>query len=460
VRIKAIFSLLLLTVVGAARAQSTPVVVEEKKTESTTVVIKEEPKPPAFEFAFHGFIGGTLYLQDSPTGISGGTQALWAASPGAPASNYVTDKAVFNGDVRQTRLNFSIKGPEVMGAIPKGVVEIDFYGAYQVTVGTAVPVCANAGCTTTTTVTNAAYNAFGQQSIMPRLRFAYAELNWENTTIWMGQQNNLFFATAPVSDAHITFPLGYATGNIGWRNPGFFLFERFGKGDMKSELALEVGASTWTFAGFNGSTAGGGFNYTAADASGLPMVELRYKLNSKMFNFWVAGHWSELDLNGPNVTVSQAPGSPSQSVNRTVLAGGGGLQLNLGPLTIYGTGWYGKNTGGLLGNLVQFLNANAAGAYTDLFGWGLDGQIGFNFTKELSLWYFIGTGQLINWAEARAHDYARLANVDNSLFLRYRVGGFSWSLEYVNFFTTNRLTATSNYSVHANQYAVTGQYYF
>jgi len=457
VRLKAILSLLLLTVVGAARAQSTPnVVVEERRLESVTVVVKEEPKPPAFEFAFHGFIGGTLYYQDSPTGLSGGQQALFAQPYALGQSNYTQDKPVFAGDVRQTRLNFSIKGPEVMGAIPKGVVEVDFFGALQVGgPGANVAACTNATCTATTTVNTYSYNAFGEQSVMPRLRFAYAELAWENTTIWMGQQNNLLFASAPTSDAHIAFPLGYATGNIGWRNPGFFIFQRFGSSDMKSELALEVGAATWTFAGVNATTAPGGFFTTAGSSSGLPAVELRYKLTSKAFSFWVGGHWNALDLNGPNVLASPTS-------NRTVLAGAGGMTLNLGPLTLYGTGWYGKNTGGLLGNLVQFNLTNAAvgDTYTDLFGWGVTGQVGLNFTKELSLWYLIGSGQLINWAEARRYGYARLANVDNSAMLRYRVGGFSWSFEWVNFFTTNRLNVAGNYAVRANQYGFTGQYYF
>jgi len=457
VRLKALFSLLLLGFVGAARAQTSPpatnVVVEEKKLESVTVVVKEEPKPPAFEFAFHGFIGGTLYMQDSPTGISGGQQALWAATPAAPASGYTTDKPVFNGDVRETRLNFSIKGPEVMGAIPKGVVEMDFFGAYQVAVGTQTA-CTNAACTTTGAV--AAYNAYGEQSVMPRLRFAYAELAWENITIWMGQQNHLMFATAPTSDAHIAFPLGYAGGNIGWRTPGFFFFWRMGSSDVKHELSFEIAAANWNFATFNGSTPGGGFNYTAASASGLPMVEARYKVDSKVFGFWLCGHWNALDLNGPNVVAST-----TTNTNRTVLAGGAGLRFNLGPITLYGTGWYGKNTGGLLGNLVQFNAANPTGGeFTDLFGWGATGQLGFNFTKELSLWYLIGSSQLVNWVEARQYAYARLRNVDNSLMLRYRVGGFSWSFEYVNFFTTNRLNLTGTYAVRANQYGFTGQYYF
>ncbi|HVP66293.1 MAG TPA: hypothetical protein VMT17_03420 [Anaeromyxobacteraceae bacterium] len=469
-RIKALFGLFLLSVVGAARAQTaqpTPnVVVEEKKLESVTVVVKEEPKPPAWEFGFHGFIGGMLYIQDSPTGLSGGGQALYAVPSAAGQSTYVTDKPVFSGDVRQTRLNFSMKGPEVMGAIPKGVVEIDFFGAYQVGVGTPATVCTNATCTTTAAVAPAAYNGFGEQSVMPRLRFAYAELAWENVTLWMGQQNHLMFATAPVSDGHIAFPLGYAGGNIGWRSPGFYAFFRFGSADVKSEFAVEIAEATWTFGGWNPGTAqsGGAFNFDAASASGLPMVEARYKLTSKVVQFWLCGHWNNLDLNGPNETVNSSSAA-SKATQRTVLAGGAGLQFNLGPVTLYGTAWYGKNTGGLLGNLVQF-NAVApagqplAGQYTDLFGWGMTGQVGFNFTKDLSLWYLIGSSQLVNWVEAQEYGYARLRNVDNSAMLRYRVGGFSWSFEWVNFFTTNRLNVTETYAVRANQYAINGMYYF
>lgn len=43
--------------------------------------------------------------------------------------NAKVDRMNWVGDVRQTRLNFSVKGPTVLGgATPTGVVEIDFFG--------------------------------------------------------------------------------------------------------------------------------------------------------------------------------------------------------------------------------------------------------------------------------------------------------------------------------------------
>jgi hypothetical protein len=414
------------------------------------------PAKPAFEFALHGFASASLYMQDANTYSSPGAGALSAASP---AGTYQTDKAVFGGDVRQTRLNFSVKGPQVMGATPKGVVEVDFFGAYQIAAGAPVSVsCVGvAGCPASgvTTVIPAAYGGSAEQSLIPRLRFAYVELAMGDHTFWIGQQNHLIFALNPTSLAHVTNPLGYLTGTIGFRTPGIFGFHRFGDADLRHEIAWEVAAAGWNF---GASATSGAFNaITSAGASGLPMVELRYTATAgKMASFWVAGHWNQLDLNGPDVVKSSCD-TGTACTTKQVISGAAGLKLSAAAFTLQGAGWYGKNTGALLGNLNQFTPATYVG---DLFGWGAWGQLGFNFTPELSLWYMIGSSQVLDWRYAEAQALTRLRNVDNSALLQYREGGLAIGLEYVNFFTTVRATATSHEVARANQLALTGNYYF
>ncbi len=435
-RLKLLTSIVLIGFAGAAAAQ--------------------EAAKPAFEFALHGFVSGTVYAQDANTYVSPGQQVLSAASP---AATYQTDKIIFGGDVRQTRLNFSVKGPQVMGATPKGVVEVDFFAAYQIAAGAPVSVsCVGVpGCPASgvTTVTPAVYGGSGEQSVIPRLRFAYAELDFGDTVFWIGQQNHLAFAAAPTSLTHIAFPLGYLTGNIGWRSPGLFGFHRFGDADLKHEFAWEIGAATWNF---GAAATSGPFNaITSAGASGLPMVELRYTTTAgKMANFWVVGHWNQLDLNGPDVVKNSCDtGTPCST--KQVISGAAGLKFATAGFTLQGAGWWGKNTGGLLGNLNQFTPATYVG---DLFGWGAWGQLGFNFTPEMSIWYMIGSSQVLDWNYAMAQNITRLRNVDNVLMLMYREGGFGMGLEYVNFFTTVRATATTHDVARANQYALTGNYYF
>ena len=191
-RIKALFSLATLGYAGLALAQATPaqnVVVEERKSETVTVVVKETPKPPAFVFELHGFTSVTMWVQDALFGVNSANP-----SNGQAALNVIktlpTDKVLFGGDIRQTRLNFSVRGPEVLGAIPKAVVEIDFVGGDSP-------------------------GGFGDVSVWPRLRTAYTELKWTSTTLIFGQQNMLTIPSIPQSVGHIAFPTAYTAGLVG-----------------------------------------------------------------------------------------------------------------------------------------------------------------------------------------------------------------------------------------------------
>src|SRR5882762_10224894 len=125
-------SVLLLAI---AIAGSTPAAAQEKSD---------------FTFAFHGYVAGSLYYQDQQIAPSNGQQTWFVTSQAN------THNRLFGGDVRTSRLNFSLAGPKVFaGATPKGVVEFDFSN-------------------------NAGPGTFGDASLLPRFRLGFAELNWEH----------------------------------------------------------------------------------------------------------------------------------------------------------------------------------------------------------------------------------------------------------------------------------------
>lgn len=414
----------------------------------TTVAQAQEAKPSPFTFALHGFVSMSGFMQDASTGLNGGQRALYAQAEPA------TDENALGFDVRQSRFNFSVKGPQVLGgATPSAVLEIDFMQGFG-------------------------DGAFGNVSLMNRMRLAYSELNWGNHRLAFGQLNDLTFAMAPTSLSHIAFPLGYGTGNIGWRRPGFWGFHTFAATpETKVEFAWEVGRSQW----LDASTVQAGQTYnnpndaSLGEASTLPAVQARLTLTQgKMFNIWVAGHWNRVDLDGV--------GNDTGLDDLDVVAGAAGAKLTAGPVTVAAAGWYGENTGPLLGNLVQFntpgwrANTSAAtpqppgtiappGPAVDVAAWGAWGQAGFNLTKQLSLWALYGV-QEPDEDDAKASRFARLKNETINVQAIYRDGGYALGAEWTNFKTDTATYAAapggflSSTEVEANQYMVTANYFF
>lgn len=419
------------------------------------------PPPPQWRFEMHGFAGGTVYVQDTGNSAmfpSGGQQALYMTSAAQPKA----DRLVLGGDVRQSRFNFSVAGPKVWGgAVPKAVLEIDFFNGWG-------------------------SGGYGDISVTPRMRISYAELNWGNHRLQVGQQNDISFAMAPVSLAHIAFPIGYGTGNIGWRRVGLFGYHTFGdisnKDSTKVEFAWEVGSSNWNDSGAPGpitvagcatapcgtvaqptngigqqvvGAAGDAWGNNYAAASAIPAVQARLTLlGGQNYSVFVGGHYSRLDRNGMNVAGNTVTGGISSDMD--IVAGFAGLKLALGPLTIAGTGFTGKNLAPLVGELIQF-QANTVG---DVHEYGFWGQIGLNFTKELSLWAF-GGAEVPNRPDAIAAKFTRLQNVTTSALLQYRDGGYAMGLEWVHFHTTTAPAAGfTDTAIDGNQFLFTGLYFF
>ncbi|MEI7703770.1 MAG: hypothetical protein WCK73_04140 [Deltaproteobacteria bacterium] len=433
-RLKALFSMAVIGYAGLAFAQAAPAqttVIEEKKTETVTVVVKETPKPPAFVFELHGFASVAGYFQDALFGAGQGGNALFVS--GVAGKAYDTDKPIFGFDIRQTRLNFSVRGPAVLGgAVPKAVVELDFYGSSEV----------------------ATVGGFSDVSVLPRLRTAYVELNWNEGRhiLQLGQQNMLTIGVIPQSLSHIAFPATYTAGTVGWRQPGFWGWHTFGD-DLKFEFAWSIQRSGWA----NSIPTPDGQN--AGITSGLPAFEARGKLIfGKMFNVWVSGHWQTVDRNGNN-----AIAVPAQYTDMVTALGTVGFNGNIGPIALAGSAWWGKNTGPLLGNILQFAPAAYFG---DIWGYGAWVQGGFNVTKNLSLWYTFGVDhpsyqdlfdvyQALGAAGQAA--MPRMRNMTQVVMARYQDGGFAMGAEWQY---TRTVDIRSVDPLLGNQITITGNYYF
>src|SRR3989442_14025312 len=149
-----------------------------------------------------GFINATMFYDHGLFGNFGqGQNAEYAA---APTAQPVTDKSILDGDVRNTRINFTFNSTPVLGKwAPRATLEADFFGAFPAT--PAPP--------------------FGDEQPQFRVRFAFVDLSNGRTTLRIGQFWSPMFGEVPVSLTHLAFPLGYgATGMVGWRFPGGFLF--------------------------------------------------------------------------------------------------------------------------------------------------------------------------------------------------------------------------------------------
>jgi len=409
-----------------------------------TSATAQDPSP--WKFEFHGFVSTSAYLQDNVTGTSVGGQIPFAAR-----ARVGTDKAIIGADVRQTRFSFAMSGPEVLGgAKPKAVIEFDFFGGYAPTGyigGTNTPNSASAP------------SQFGETNLLPRLRIAYAELNWGNTIIQAGQQNQLIItAQLPVALGHIAFPICTTAGCLGWRTPGFTLIQKLPMDGFNVEAAGQISRSNWNDARSLGSNGADSFGQ-----AGSPMFQGRVRLDGKASGLswmgYLVGHFASIDMTGPGLnangnggpplvpsgTAAPAPAYQANLANNNVaklqsVAGQIGGKVNFAPVTVAFNAYTGKNLANIIGDMFsQFQNANPAsgGAIGQIRAKGMWAQLGFDITKNWSAWLFYGNAK-INPEEAnRSLGNTRVANEVDAILLKYTEGAFSTGIDFANIKTSN-----------------------
>src|SRR5439155_14265904 len=226
-------AVLAVLMLGGARTTSAQQVVKLGEGETLTI---------------SGFVSATMFSDRGLFGGFGqGQNAEWAASP---ANQPASDKTFTDGDVRNTRINFTFSSTPVLGKwAPKATLEADFFGAFN------------------------GNPPFGDEQPQMRIRFAYVDLSNGRTTVRIGQYWSPLFGETPVSLTHIAFPLGYGSaGKIGWRYPGLFLYHDLTTGqsvNAQLQLAAFKGSGPFAAGNVRDSTnlIGNG------EASGLPELE-------------------------------------------------------------------------------------------------------------------------------------------------------------------------------------------
>src|SRR5437667_11372700 len=202
-----------------------------------------------------------------------------------------TDKTFTDGDFRNTRMNFTFAAQPVLGKwAPKATVELDFFGA-------------STGCP-----------PFGDEQPQIRGRLIFADLTNGRTTLRIGQDWSPSFAETPVSLTHIAFPIGYgASGEIGWRFPGVFLYQDLSAAGAPLNVQLQLAAMKGSGPRTPGPDTLAANNIGNGEASGLPQLEARLnfgKRSAKLsWSAYVVGHIDWKDTSGTGVTGSNMTGT-------------------------------------------------------------------------------------------------------------------------------------------------------
>src|SRR5438309_1288946 len=368
-----------------------------------------------------GFINGTLFNDVGLFSSFGqGQNAEIAAAPGvALTSQPGLNRGIFDGDVRNSRLNFTFNAPAVLGKwAPRATIEADFFGAFN-----GVP-------------------PFGDEQPQFRVRHAFVDLSNGRTTLRIGQYwAPLFGETAPfipVSLTHAAFPVGLGSSMIGWRFPGVFLFHDL---TPTNPLKLQLEVAALKGSGLPASGRDSANTIGSGEASGVPQIETRLNAARKFangsWNGFVVYHLDWKDVNGTGV--------PGYSITDWGVETG--QYIAVSSFTLHGSIYKGKGLGSQFGMITQF--------QPQIRGWGAWAQAGYDFTSHWSVWADYGIDQP-DYARFRTETggtLARQLSHVGSALLRFRAGRYAAGLEYFRSVTRWSTGVTS-----ADQYALSALY--
>jgi hypothetical protein len=351
---------------------------------------------------FKGFISATAFAQDQNFAFGNGQNAEWPIPP-----NTTVDEWFGGGDVRNTRLTMVFDGPKVVGDWKVGgTIEMDFFGGFN------------------------GIGAFSGQQPDPRLRLGFMDFGNGSTTIRIGQQWAPLFGNVAVSLSHIAFPLGYGSaGDIGWRFPGIFLYQKLTGKDaaVNADLVFAVQSGSWNCnypfttppETTNPNVCGNNnIDFQSAGNATWPQFEARFNLGGKMgdkstWSTYIVGHIDQKDLSGAGRSL------PNDKLTGSAVEIGAKFQI--GPVMIQGNGYTGHAIGHQFGMLSQFGKIQSTG------GWG---QIGFDFTRNWSLFGFWGI------EDPKDSDVFNSANnrLKNEMYvgmLRWKAGPYALGFEFL-----------------------------
>jgi hypothetical protein len=373
---------------------------------------------PGLSMQLHGFVSASAFGQNKAMTFGNGQNAEFPV-PGARGS-------LSGVDIRNTRFWLDFSGAKFAGDwTGGGRIEMDFFGGFNGT------------------------GAYSQQQPTPRLRQAYLDLDRASTgtKVRVGQQWELMFPldNVPASLAHVAFPLGFATGMIGWRFPGVVLMQDLNHGSSGTKWRLDLGA-------FEGHWSGPGDNVnymTAGNAGFRPQLEARLRAQGSNWVAYVAGHYSEIDLRGVGGT---APTPVKGSFSSTAYEIGG--KWTPGTWVFLGTAYTGRGMGQIFGDLAQFGDIKDTGAFV---------QIGDHFTPNWSAYAFYGvskpkTSDVVAWLGAGSA--GRLRSRQAALSLQYTQGPYDLGLEFMHAKLDSTSDGTDRRSTSGNQLSLSALWHF
>lgn len=415
-----------------------------------TSAAAQDPSP--YKFEFHGFVTGSLYMQDQVGGVQQSGQGLLFYAP-SPANHMPTlptaganqkSGTFVGGDVRQSRYIFSLSGPKAFaGATPKAYFEGDLLGGQG-----GAPLI---------------------ESWVWRIRAAYAQLTWDNAWLAAGQFSaNTAFAQLPDSVSHIANPYTFGGGSYGWRMIGF-------RGAYIVPMSAAKLTLTATVAGpkapndSNGATPAG---VGAGQVSGMPALELNANFEGKAGNvgYRVYGDvfYQSADLKGfggAGTGLTLGDGSVKTSFNSTGYVVGG--KVTFAPVYLAGNFYVGEGLGAWAGALLQ------QGAIKETGYWV---SLGGNATKELSAQVTYGvsapdekTVRLWGVGTAFANAAQKKENTVIAGQVKYMDAGYAFALEYISLSTkylqgtyAQYAAGTAAAAIKSDMYQIilTGGYFF
>jgi len=430
------------------------------------------PVPPSlFQFSFKGTVALTLFGQDTPFVTGNGVGSL------AGPAQIFSDSWHVGGDVRQSRFSLSVRGPELLGAVPLAAIELEMAGGNQIYTLPAPPSVVTVRDAMGNTVGMGTVPGFtsspqGDESLLPRMRTAYVEFNWGAGTnvLRAGQYHNLLLAMVSASGAHPA-TLGYLAGQLGWRAPGITFSHKFRlTPESTLDAAVQVNRNSWND---NALVCGPGMapptmnclpSGVSLGEAGTPQVEARVLLSGPLTeSMWphyaptvwqlhLIGHWDRKDLSGVN---GVAPAGLRDSMTTYAIEAGG--KYKLGPVQLAVNGWYGQNTGNVYGNNSQIQRPDKP----DVQGFGVWSQLGVSFGHGFSAWGFAGIDRP-NRDQALLAEFTRLQNLQLAVMLAYVNGPLIATLEWLNITTVRPMAPMSAQTVSysGNQPSFTIAYNF
>ncbi len=264
---------------------------------------------------------GTIFF--NAFGNSGGTN-----NADVPIFATPTGSGNVSASVRQTRLGIKLDGAKVGKARIGAVVEGDFFGGFP-----SINIGENFG--------------------VFRIRLAYAKLDWERTSVTVGQDWMVFAPVNPVSMAAAGNPQMAASGNNWARLPQVRLDHKFG--DHVTWQAAMLESQTGDFP----TNASFVVQPTSGDASRVPFLQSRIAYSDK--NWFGTKKAGSIGLSGQFGQSRVFTGAAN--VRNDIESVGVALDWNF-PLveriTVAGEAFFGRNLGGFQGGAFQSYNSDFA----------------------------------------------------------------------------------------------------